>query len=584
MRFLALLPLLAVAVAAHGHGHDDDSHIEKRSQPGAPQPNPVDLSPLTWGDVNIIHTTDTHGWLSGHTKEASYSADFGDFSSFLYHMRQQAVHRRKDLLVVDSGDLHDGNGLGDASPVNGQYTRPIYQKINYDALAIGNHELYVNDVAENTYRQFAPGWGKRYLTSNVFIKDSLTNKTVPIGNLYNKFRLKFGTRVMSYGFLYNFKGAANNTVVEPSNFTVTLPWFQKSLKEDVDMYLIVGHVPIRWAEATAVVQAIRAAHPSKPIVVLGGHLHVRDFKVYDNRAFGLSSGRFMETLGWLSVDGIRDRACRVEANCVGKNLTVTRRYLDTNVYTYKKHSLAHPKQKFDTWKGRSITREIFKLRKTLNLSNTIGCAPQDYYLARYPYTDARSLLNLVANEVLPTAVVNASRPYPGVVIINSGSQRFDLFKGPFTLDDTYIVSPFHNDFVYATVPYSIASKMLTALNGAPFQKRGDDTPLPAYASNATLTPGYVTKDDYGYGGDDWAHSSIPYVPSPNYISSPLPTGLKDTDLVDVVWLSYFTNLVHPILKKLDPVNSYTTGIYRSDVDTNSMLLKFVKAKWTNTSC
>jgi hypothetical protein len=98
MRLLALLPLLAVAVAAHGHGHDDDSHLEKRSQPGAPQPNPVDLTPLTWGDVNIIHTTgmveyihfiffkvnvyspnhplviffffaseiiDTHGWLSG---------------------------------------------------------------------------------------------------------------------------------------------------------------------------------------------------------------------------------------------------------------------------------------------------------------------------------------------------------------------------------------------------------------------------------------------------------------------------------------------------------------------------------------
>ncbi|KAF9326523.1 hypothetical protein BGZ91_001893 [Linnemannia elongata] len=557
MRFLALLPLLAVAVAAHGHGHDDDSHIEKRSQPGAPQPNPVDLSPLTWGDVNIIHTTDTHGWLSGHTKEAAYSADFGDFSSFLYHMRQQAAYRRKDLLVVDSGDLHDGNGLGDATPVNGQYTRPIYQKINYDALSIGNHELYVNEVAENTYRDFVPGWGKRYL---------------------------FGTRVMSYGFLYNFNGAANNTIVEPSNFTVTLPWFQKSLKEDVDMYLVVGHIPIRWAEATAVVKAIRDAHPSKPIVVLGGHLHVRDFKVYDNRAFGLSSGRFMETLGWMSVDGIRDRTCKVETNCIGKNLTVTRRYLDSNVYTYKKHSLAHPKQKFDTWKGRSITKEIFKLRKTLNLSNTIGCAPQDYYLARYPYTDARSLLNLVANEVLPTAVVNASRPYPGVVIVNSGSQRFDLFKGPFTLDDTYIVSPFHNDFVYATVPYSMASKMLAALNGAPFQKRGDNIPLPAYASNATLTPGYVTKDDYGYGGDDWAHSSIPYVNSPNYISSPLPTGLKDTDLVDVVWLSYFTNLVNPILKKLDPVNTYSTGIYRSDVDTNSMLLNFVKAKWSNTTC
>ncbi|KAF9086187.1 hypothetical protein BGX29_001539 [Mortierella sp. GBA35] len=574
MRLLALLPLMAVAVAAHGH----DNHFEKRSQPGAPQPNPVDLSPLTWGDVNIIHTTDTHGWLSGHTKEASYSADFGDFSSFLYHMRQQANHRRKDLLVVDSGDLHDGNGLADATPLNGEATSPIYQKIAYDALAIGNHELYVKEVAEDTYRNFAPGWGKRYLTSNVFIKDSHTNKTVPIGNLYNKFRLKFGTRVMSYGFLYNFKGAANNTIVEPSNFTVTLPWFKKSLKEDVDMYLVVGHVPIRWAEATAVVQAIRAAHPSKPIVVLGGHLHVRDFTVYDNRAFGLSSGRFMETLGWMSVGGIRDRACRVETNCIGKNLTVTRRYLDSNVYTYKKHSLAHPKQKFDTWRGRKITKEIFKLRKTLNLSNTLGCAPQDYYLSRYPHTDDRSLLNLVTKEILPVAVVNASRPYPGVVVVNSGSQRFDLFKGPFTLDDTYIVSPFHNDFVYA---FKVASKMLEELNGAPFQKRAAPAPP---ATNVTLTPGYVTKDDYGYGGDDWPHAPIPYVRSPNYISSPLPTGLGENDLVDFVWLSFFTNLVNPILKKLDPANTYSNGIYRADVDSNSMLLNFVKAKWSNSTC
>lgn len=24
--------------------------------------------PLVWGDVNVIHTTDTHGWLLGHQK------------------------------------------------------------------------------------------------------------------------------------------------------------------------------------------------------------------------------------------------------------------------------------------------------------------------------------------------------------------------------------------------------------------------------------------------------------------------------------------------------------------------------------
>ncbi|GJJ76673.1 hypothetical protein EMPS_09032 [Entomortierella parvispora] len=576
MRFLALLSLVAVA-AAHVE------HLEPRSQPGAAKPTPVDLRPLVWGDLNVISTTDTHGWLSGHVKEGSYSADFGDFSSFLSHMREQAVHRRKDLLVVDSGDLHDGNGLSDATPLDGEVSNPIFQKINYDALAIGNHELYLNEIAEDTYKNFAPKWGKRYLTSNVFIKDGHSNKAVPIGKLYNKFRMKFGTRVMSYGFLYNFVGAANNTIIEPSNVTVTLPWFQKTLKEDVDVYLIVGHTPIRWAESVAVIKAIRAVHPSKPILLFGGHLHVRDFTAYDGRAYGLSAGRFMETLGWMSVSGIHDRACRIEANCVGKNLTVSRRYLDTNVHTYKTHSLAHPRQKFDTWRGRKISKEITHHRQSLNLSNAFGCAPQDYYLSRYPYTDSRSLLDLVTKEILPFSVIDKTRPNPAFVLINSGCQRFDVTKGPFTYDDTFIVSPFHDDFAYASVPFKAAKNILSALNKAPFQKRAEPN-FQLSAENATLTPGYVTKDDYGLGGDDWPHSPIPYVPAPNYVSSPLPTGLGDADLVDVVWLSFFTNLMIPILKQLDPANTYEALPYRVGVDTNTMWPTYVKAKWNNTTC
>ncbi|KAG0369946.1 hypothetical protein BGZ54_008341 [Gamsiella multidivaricata] len=546
MRLLALLPLLAVA-SAHV------VPIERRSQPGAPQPDPIDLRPLEWGDLNVISTTDTHGWLAGHVKEESYSADFGDFASFLSHMREQAQHRKKDLLVVDSGDLHDGNGLSDATPLDGEASNPIFQKVNYDALAIGNHELYLNEIAEDTYKNFAPKWGRKYLTSNTFIKDAHSNKTVPIGRLYSKFRMKFGTRVMSYGFLYNFVGAANNTVIEPSNVT-----------------------------ALNVIKAIRAVHPTKPILLFGGHLHVRDFTAYDGRAYGLSAGRFMETLGWMSVSGIHDRACRVETNCIGKNLTVSRRYLDTNVHTYKTHSLAHPLQRFDTWRGRKITQEITKQRKALGLSTVLGCAPQDYYLDRYPYTDSRSLLDLVTKEILPFSIIDKTRPYPAVVYINSGCQRFDVAKGAFTVDDTYVVSPFHDDFVYATVPYKAAKNILNALNKAPFQKR-DDGPPPA-PDNVTLTPGYVTKDDYGYGGDDWPHSPIPSVRTPNYVSSPLPANLGDNDLVDVAWLSFFTNLMLPILKTLDPANNYTAQPYRVGITTNEMWPIYVKAKWGNSTC
>ncbi|KAF9956184.1 hypothetical protein BGZ72_002966 [Mortierella alpina] len=615
MHFSPLLHFLAVAALARAH-----VPMGRRFQPGVPHPDPVHLRPLTWGQVNIIHTTDTHGWLSGHIKEESYSADFGDFASFLYHMRQQASIRRQDLLVVDSGDLHHGTGLTDATELDGELLNPIYEKINYDALTIGNHELVQNNVIEDTFKNFAPKWGKRYLTSNTFIKDGITNERIPVGNLYNKFRLKYGSkcygtrvdrlsiralfdallltimtsvpvlsssalpaRVMSYGFMFNFNKTASKATIEPASVTVTLPWFQKTLKEDVDMYLIVGHVPIRWPEAMAVVQAIRAKHPSKPIIFMGGHAHVRDFIQYDARAVGMASGRFLETIGWLSVDGIHDRACRAAGtSCAGRNLTVTRRYLDNNVHTFKTHSLAHPAQKFDTWKGRQITREITALRHSLNLTNTIGCSPRHYYLSQYPATDPRSVLHLATTEVLPSAVLLRSRPHPGIVFIHSLSHRFDIFKGPFTLDDTFVVSPYDYRFVVATVPFKIAKHVLPKLNGVIAQAAKAQNPPPR--TDVIYTPGYVTKDDYGYGGDDWPHTPIPHVKAPRYVSTALPKDLDDHDLVDVIWLDFFSDVMEPLLKSLDPATEYKSALYPADVDINTMYRVFAESQWSCGSC
>jgi 2',3'-cyclic-nucleotide 2'-phosphodiesterase (5'-nucleotidase family) len=39
------------------------------SQPGAPAPAPAPLRSLHWGQLNFLHTTDTHGWLAGHLQE-----------------------------------------------------------------------------------------------------------------------------------------------------------------------------------------------------------------------------------------------------------------------------------------------------------------------------------------------------------------------------------------------------------------------------------------------------------------------------------------------------------------------------------
>ncbi len=86
-------------------------------------------------------------------------------------------------------------------------------------------------------------------------------------------------------------------------------WFQAALDDDrpVDLYLLIGHNIARPSTPgstwQAVHAAIRARRPDTPIQILGGHSHVRDFAVLDDRTTALESGRYCETVGWLAVSG-----------------------------------------------------------------------------------------------------------------------------------------------------------------------------------------------------------------------------------------------------------------------------------------
>ena len=75
----------------------------RRSQPEALNATSGPKSALEWGEINFLHTTDTHGWLEGHLKEPNYGADWGDFVSFTKAMRKKARWLEVDLLLIDTG-------------------------------------------------------------------------------------------------------------------------------------------------------------------------------------------------------------------------------------------------------------------------------------------------------------------------------------------------------------------------------------------------------------------------------------------------------------------------------------------------
>ncbi|KAF8705588.1 ser thr protein phosphatase, partial [Rhizoctonia solani] len=632
-----ILVLATTGVFACG-GHADHTHVPmRRMQPGATPSTTWPTVPLEWGNINFLHTTDTHGWLLGHLHESppepNYSGDFGDFASFVDHMRKEADRRGVDLLVIDSGDLHDGNGLSDGFPVggvNGQKasSNEFLSRLPYDVMAIGNHELYQYSVSYDMHTNFAPRLKGRYLSSNVNITvQDKSGNTVskPLGSRFAKFTTKHSKKkITALGVMFEFTGGNANTTVQKVATMINESWFREAIKEEPDLFLLAGHMPVQKDKWPLVFDAVRAVHPTTPIVIFGGHTHIRDCVQLDKRSMSLMSGQYMETVGWMSanLDGVKNST---------EPIKFSRRYLDANRNTYQFHTNKTGRNGFDTAKGKKITKDMGQVANEWNLTQVWGQAPQDYYLDRLvilhspdssqqltnvlisvQYPNNASLLNLLAEQVLPAALA-ASNPerakLPHTSVIDTGNQRFDVYAGPFTRNDQYTVSPYSNVIVYMSVPAGIAKQIVGKLN-APVTnaaKRSEED-MKAYAQgdiaphfrkwkreqyeahyetrrDQGLTLGYVTTDSCPGVGDDISHEPIASYSIPKYISLPFPSSVTDDTLVDVIFYDFYQSKIISIVNDLGGGGkNYTTTDVKSwgvnqPLITSAIYEPFVKSAW-----
>ncbi|KAI0128403.1 Metallo-dependent phosphatase-like protein [Xylariales sp. AK1849] len=581
------------------------NHVEhvrhvKRMQPSAPNATYGPTRALEWGQLNFLHTTDTHGWLEGHLLEGNYGADWGDFVAFSSHMKQQASDMGVDLLLVDTGDLHDGNGLSDVTTPDGEISNTVFEKLDYDLLTIGNHELYLAEVAYQTFNEISKFWGDKYLTSNVQILNNETTEWEYIGKTYKYLTTEHGLRIMAFGVLFDFTGNVNISKVIPAETMVTQDWFLDAVNytEKVDLFLILGHNPARVSEDSGstfgiVHDAIRKAHPITPIQFFGGHSHIRDFAVLDESSTSLESGRYCETLGWLSMSGFTK--CSSGLKGVSNPLGVpnpsrkattnstspykySRRYLDWNRATFEFHADQVSDAAFDTESGSSTSAQITTYREQLNLGDVYGCAPQAYCVSCAEFNSSANIFPLLS-EALAEVVVNETRTdIPRYIIANTGSIRFDLYKGPFTYDDFFIVSPFEDVFMYVPeVPCSLASTVLGSLNNAGANEKRNLGSMPIERDicvNPIVAPlgardvldhdhlhtavtrrqvvdlvaGYTTTDDFGTDGDDTAHSQIPQYDIPDFFQGEGGFGEGGcTDTADLIFLDFIQSDVLTIL-------------------------------------
>lgn len=582
-------------------------------QPSAAKPVAAPMRDLQWAQLNFLHTTDTHGWHGGHLQESQYSADWGDYVSFAHHMRNKADEQGVDLLVVDTGDRVEGNGLYDASRPKGQYTYDIFKEQDVDIICTGNHELYLHDTVAREWNQTVPNFKDAYLASNLDYIDPNTGEAVPMAPRYKKFQTKNQKlNVVAFGFLFDFTGNANNSIVQPVSKTIKEEWFQTAIREKPDVFVVIGHIGLRMDEIKQIYNEIRKQNWFTPIAFFAGHAHVRDAISLDAKTFGIASGRYFETIGWMSINGIAKKSEQVETTAVSFN----RRYIDNNLLGLYHHTGLN-ESTFPTEHGRNVSKQIAKARAALDLDQRFGCAPQDYWMARTKYPSNDSVFTLLDQQVLPDIIAKESRKdIPRLAIINTGAIRFDIFKGPFTLDTTYIVSPFQSKMTYIPeVPYTAAKKVLPLLNsqgqildqpafdsrmmGPPEQWHITEDiiypdPVPAGGmmhvdgqkplGDATdepdLVSGYTTKDDIGTDGDDAVHAPINFHTQPNCIQAEIDMPAEgEPETVDLVFTDFITPWVLMALKFSGGDYNETNVQLWDEAAFTDMLANWVKENW-----
>jgi 5''-nucleotidase/2'',3''-cyclic phosphodiesterase and related esterases len=430
---LGILYTFATNIGAIENGLNTNGTLQYiGSLPSLPLIDAVQDSPLFLQDINFLVVTDVHSWVAGHPHNESLNADYGDVFSFYERLKNRSMEEEKDLFFVMNGDFMDGTGLSTYPP---EYLTPILQQMPWDALNIGNHELYKNETIEYITQPggFVDFWDGRYLTSNVLLSQS----NAPIGERYTFLHGTYsGYTILTFGFLYDFLNNCQITTIETVESVVNSTWFQNVLEgneENFDAILVLAHMDAFDPLVTVLLDKIRSiCGPNMPVQFITGHSHARKFQQLDPFSTSFEAGRYLDTIGFASLSFNATSA------------SFDHIFIDADIAVMKDMLDMPESESIETKLGRDLTELIVSTQDKLGLNQVIGCSPMTYYVTN-SLNEPDSLWGLYVNTIVPRQLFKGSDSK--ILIQNTGAFRYDLFEGNTTLNDIVTVSPY-NDTLY----------------------------------------------------------------------------------------------------------------------------------------
>lgn len=372
--------------------------------------------------LNIVHTNDLHSHLLPFNDYADCTLNssecLGGFARITTFLKQEK--QNQNTLILDAGDRFTGTSF--YALTKSQYLLPLFQKMPYDVVTLGNHEF--DDNLSET-EMFLSNWGIPVVVSNMVIPPSETlSQIVKPYVILERGNRKIGV----IGLL-----TTETNVMKPSQITITdideaLSHAIQQLKQNrVDIIVVLSHIGLDEDKKIA------EKFPDIDVIV-GGHSHsllsndtqqihrVDDYPIVRNngKTVIVSSGKGGHFVGKLSVE--------FDA--------------DGHIASYQGDTVSMSYQiKNDISAYQTIVEAEKKLKHILN--KEIAFIQQDYgFTIDTNYCSE----NCFIGEYVATQL---HRAYPMVdgVFLNAGSFRRGLKRGIVRYQNLIEVYPYDNEAV-----------------------------------------------------------------------------------------------------------------------------------------
>ena len=274
------------------------------------EPSSAVAPKTTEKDLVLVHTNDVHGRIveeKGRDKNTSVVGD----AKLATVIENERAKKDQTTVVLDAGDAFQGLPISNST--KGEARAEILNKMNYDAMAVGNHEF---DFGLDEAKKYKEILKFPLLSSNTYVNGA---RLFEASTIIDKDKNVKGDEVVVIGVTTpetatkthpkNVQGVTfKDPIPEVLNVVKEIQAKAKATGDDYKTYVVLAHLgvdtttPNEWRGSTLADELSKSPLlKGKRVVVIDGHSHTVESKTYGDNVTYNQTGSYLNNIGKVTL-------------------------------------------------------------------------------------------------------------------------------------------------------------------------------------------------------------------------------------------------------------------------------------------